>query len=457
MRRNASLHAALAATALAAVALPVSAADADGPATTPTPTTTLSALPDPAASTAATGTSSPSPAPSPSGSDTPSPVGSPSPTGNLTPVAVDDTLTVRQGRTVDVDVLGNDTDPDGDPLTVASVGPAALGTVTLSDGVVQYSAPTTATGTDTFTYVVTDDVAGEATATVTVTVVPPATATLRVPARPHALQTYRIRGRVRPPLDDVADVRLLRWRDGAWSATAPVDLDPEGRFAVPWRPTLPGPVRWRPAVQSVDGSRTLGPVVRSRVVARLDAEVRRVSRADVPHSWRPGCPVAPARLRSIDMTYWDFQGRLRRGTLVGSAWAVGDYVAVFRQALAGGFQIRKLYPVDRYHGSDVHSMGADNTSAFNCRHVTGNPYRMSQHSYGDAIDINPFENPYATGSRIYPVKAAVPYYHRRERHLGDPGVITPGSAIARALFGQGWAWGARWRHHDYQHWSRNGG
>jgi len=82
---------------------------------------------------------------------------------------------------------------------------------------------------------------------------------------------------------------------------------------------------------------------------------------------------------------------------------------------------------------------------------------MSQHSYGNAIDINTFENPYVTGSRVYPPKAAVPYYFRREHNLNDPGVITSRSSIARALWGQGWAWGARWSLPDYQHWSSNGG
>ena len=50
-------------------------------------------------------------------------------------------------------------------------------------------------------------------------------------------------------------------------------------------------------------------------------------------------------------------------------------------------------------------MAAGNTSAFNCREVTGNPYRLSQHSYGNAIDINTFENPYVTSSKVYPAKA----------------------------------------------------
>ena len=157
------------------------------------------------------------------------------------------------------------------------------------------------------------------------------------------------------------------------------------------------------------------------------------------------------------MNYWDYKGRLQRGTLIGAAWVVPDYISVFRRAFKSRFMIKKMYPADRYGGVDERAMRAGNTSAFNCRHVTGNPYRMSQHSYGNAIDINTFENPYVTGSRVYPPKAAVPYYYRRSENLRDPGVITARSSIARALWGRGWAWGARWSLPDYQHWSSNGG
>ena len=108
-------------------------------------------------------------------------------------------------------------------------------------------------------------------------------------------------------------------------------------------------------------------------------------------------------------------------------------------------------------GEKERAMRAGNTSAFNCRHVTGNPYRMSRHSWGDAIDINTFENPYVTGSRVYPPAAALRYYFHRDAHLNDPGVITRRSPIARALFAHGWYWGARWANPDYQHWSRTGG
>ena len=51
--------------------------------------------------------------------------------------------------------------------------------------------------------------------------------------------------------------------------------------------------------------------------------------------------------------------------------------------------------------SDARSMAANNTSAFNCRYVSGTT-RWSEHAYGLAIDINPIQNPYVKGSTVDP-------------------------------------------------------
>ena len=96
-------------------------------------------------------------------------------------------------------------------------------------------------------------------------------------------------------------------------------------------------------------------------------------------------------------------------------------------------------------------MAADNTSAFNCRSVTGNPYRVSQHSYGNAIDVNTYENPYVTSGRVYPSR------HFLSRAPYRKGMILRRGVVHRAFSSAGWLWGARWSHPDYQHFSSNGG
>ncbi len=94
---------------------------------------------------------------------------------NQDPVAVDDSATTNEGASVTIDVLANDSDPDGDPLTVASVSSPAAGTATTDGTTVTYTPPANWSGSDTFDYTVDDGSGGTATAGVTVTVTPAAT------------------------------------------------------------------------------------------------------------------------------------------------------------------------------------------------------------------------------------------------------------------------------------------
>jgi len=68
-------------------------------------------------------------------------------------------------------LLANDSDPDGDALTLTSVGNATHGTVAIENGAVVFRPEAGYAGTATFDYVVTDSYGNPSTATVTVTVV----------------------------------------------------------------------------------------------------------------------------------------------------------------------------------------------------------------------------------------------------------------------------------------------
>lgn len=91
---------------------------------------------------------------------------------NRAPVAVADEAMTTEGTTVDIDVLANDVDPDGDPLTVTGASAPANGTATVAaDGQsVTYAPNDGFAGTDQFVYTVEDGRGGVATAAVTVTV-----------------------------------------------------------------------------------------------------------------------------------------------------------------------------------------------------------------------------------------------------------------------------------------------
>ena len=92
---------------------------------------------------------------------------------NDAPVAVNDSATTEEDTPVLINVLANDTDVDGDTLSVLSVGTPENGTAEIDGaGQVRYTPAQDFNGNDSFTYVVTDDQGGEATATVSVRVTP---------------------------------------------------------------------------------------------------------------------------------------------------------------------------------------------------------------------------------------------------------------------------------------------
>ena len=90
------------------------------------------------------------------------------------PVANDDTAYTDEDMLVVIDVVDNDTDPDGyiDVTTVVVVTDPANGYVSVNyDGTVDYTPDSGFTGPDTFTYTVDDDegnTSNEATVTVTI-------------------------------------------------------------------------------------------------------------------------------------------------------------------------------------------------------------------------------------------------------------------------------------------------
>ena len=89
---------------------------------------------------------------------------------NAAPVTADDGATTTRGQPVTVDVLGNDSDGDSDPLTIDSVTDGANGTTEVVDGQVVYTPNAGATGNDNFDYTVIDGNGGQSTSTVSVTV-----------------------------------------------------------------------------------------------------------------------------------------------------------------------------------------------------------------------------------------------------------------------------------------------
>jgi hypothetical protein len=89
---------------------------------------------------------------------------------NTAPTAVDDSATTKEGESVILDSLSNDSDPENDTLTITGVGTPSNGTAEIINNQIRYTPNPGFTGVDRFTYTISDGNGGTATATETVTV-----------------------------------------------------------------------------------------------------------------------------------------------------------------------------------------------------------------------------------------------------------------------------------------------
>jgi hypothetical protein len=200
----------------------------------------------------------------------------------------------------------------------------------------------------------------------------------RVKIRPRVDMTYQFRGVAGPG-----------W-NAATSPTWFVDNKPP-MAPVTWPSTAPRPLAL-PVQRRAVGSdanfvaQTIPDSVWSQMVGR---------------SWHSGCPIGRSGLRYVTVNYWGFDGYRHRGELVTRASAAGKFAIALTKLYNAKVPIRAMYLPDRFGrngnspgANDVQSMRHDNTSAFNCRAVSGDPGRRSPHSYGGSIDMNPWENPF---------------------------------------------------------------
>ncbi len=127
-------------------------------------------------------------------------------------------------------------------------------------------------------------------------------------------------------------------------------------------------------------------------------------------------------------------------------------VTVFGRLYAAHFPIEEMR-ITRRDEQDVAPTGdGNNTGAFNCRATVG-ATTYSQHAYGLAVDVNPFQNPYTKGDVVLP-ELSSSYV---DRGWVRPGMITASGPVVRAFESVGWTWGGTFRSlKDLQHFSQNG-
>lgn len=182
-----------------------------------------------------------------------------------------------------------------------------------------------------------------------------------------------------------------------------------------------------------------------------DDVLKRISDVSYPKD----CPVAITTLRYCKVLYIDFNGDKQSGELICNKSIADDVMEIFSSLYDNGYQIESIRLVDDYGGDDEASMEADNTSCFNYRTIAGSK-KMSKHSLGLAIDINPLYNPSITydkkgNAEIAPVNAS----DYADRTASFPYKIDDQDLAYKTFTSHGFTWGGNWNSlKDYQHFEK---
>ena len=171
-------------------------------------------------------------------------------------------------------------------------------------------------------------------------------------------------------------------------------------------------------------------------------------------SFKEDCTTSRTDLRYLQVMHYNKEGKVCRGELICHRTIANDLLAIFKELYEARYPIERMVLVDEYNADDEASMAANNTSAFNFRYISGTR-RLSNHSRGLAVDINPLYNPYVrwrNGKRIVSPKGAGKY---ADRFLSFPYKITRDDLCYKLFKKYGFTWGGDWKNSkDYQHFEK---
>jgi peptidoglycan LD-endopeptidase CwlK len=149
----------------------------------------------------------------------------------------------------------------------------------------------------------------------------------------------------------------------------------------------------------------------------------------------------------IDVLYYSFDGLKHQGQVIVNRELEDDVYDIFNYIEKIFFPIGKVVPIVAYQWNDQSSMADNNTSSFNFRVIEGTT-KLSMHSLGKALDINPVQNPV-----VYPNGVVAP---EGAKYLQEArGTFTADNPIVQEFLRRGWHWGGNFdQPKDYHHFEK---
>ena len=172
--------------------------------------------------------------------------------------------------------------------------------------------------------------------------------------------------------------------------------------------------------------------------------------------------ISLSDLRYLKMLHYNFDGNIQVGEMIVNKSIADSTLSVFKSLYLSKYQVRQMHLADDFWYTDSSTtddvcMLVDNTSSFNYRVVQGSS-KLSKHSLGLAIDINPHENPYAkvlsdgSLSMFKPELYETGYLTDRN---GKAHAITTSDAAYQLFTANGFSWGGNWKSvKDFQHFEK---
>lgn len=205
------------------------------------------------------------------------------------------------------------------------------------------------------------------------------------------------------------------------------------------------------------GERAVSGFLSKEIAVRLfyEGDITRVLPRIQGISYQENPNVALSDLAYLRMLYYGMDGNTYVGEMIVNQKIKEEVLSVFQKLYEERYPIERMVLVDEYQGEDERSMDANNTSAFNYRTIAGSS-KLSNHSYGMAIDLNPKYNPYVKqrgdGSILCQPESGRAYADRTKEF--DYKIDE--NDLAYQLFTQaGFTWGGSWNSvKDYQHFEK---